>query len=277
MNVLSQVFVGMAEVMRDELQRFCYVGPLRQKPPREYAPPRFPDPSRWATGLGAWDALYTGENAFLLEVNFWLFREECLNTGYQIWAKECLLLDPEGALYGDLVSYRAFDEIEDLAQELHKLAEHKQLVITNQAGLPLAIQDVGEGIAQVLPIIVAVLAPQASVVQIEQPELHLHPAQRAALGDLLIRGALGKSRKPIIAETHCEHMILRVLRRIRETNKGEESFMNIAVTAKDIAVYYVQMREGQTKLVQIDIDDQGEFVQPWPDDFFEIDFYERFS
>ena len=277
LNVLSQVFVGIAEVMRGQLQRFCYLGPLRQTPPREYAPPRFPDPSRWATGLGAWDALYAGGDALLSEVNVWLGKEFCLDTGYTVRRKEHLMLDPDEPLYASLASHRAFDEIEDLAQELHGLPHRRELVLTDRAGLLLAIQDVGEGIAQVLPVVVAALLPDAAVVQIEQPELHLHPKQQAAVGDLLIRGALGNPRKPIIAETHSEHLILRVLRRIRETTRGEQTPMGLPVTPKDLAVYYVQAAGGQTGVVQIDVDDSGEFVQPWPDDFFEIDFYERFS
>lgn len=277
LNVLSQVFVGMAEVVRDQLQRFCYVGPLREKPPREYATPRYPDPSRWATGLGAWDALQTAEDALIFEVNVWLGKEFCLDTGYTIWPKELLMLDSEEPLYASLVSHRAFDEIEDLAQELQQLPKRTQLVLTDRAGLPLAIQDVGEGIAQVLPVVVAALRPDAAVVQIEQPELHLHPRQQAALGDLLIRGALGEHAKLIIAETHSEHLVLRVLRRIRQTAKGEKPEMGIAVTPKDVAVYYVQIADGQTKVIRIDVDDRGEFVQPWPDDFFEIDFNERFG
>ena len=277
LNVLSQVFVGMAEVVRDQLRRFCYLGPLRQKPPREYAPPRFPDPSRWATGLGAWDALYAGNDALLTEVNLWMLREELLNTGYTVWRKDYLQLDPESELYADLASYRAFDEIEDLAQAFHELPHRGQLVLANQAGLLLAIQDVGEGIAQVLPVVVAVLCPEASTVQIEQPELHLHPAQRAALGDLLIRGALGKPSKPIIAETHSEHLVLRVLRRIRETTSNEEPFMGISVLPTDIAVYYVEQEDGQTSVYEIGVGDSGEFLQPWPDKFFDQVYEERYG
>jgi predicted ATPase len=41
-------------------------------------------------------------------------------------------------------------------------------------------------------------------------------------------------------------------------------------------VYYVSQEDGKTRLTQIDLDRKGEFVQPWPDDFFEVDFYERF-
>jgi len=283
-GVLSQVFVGMAEVMRDELRRFCYLGPLREKPPREYMPPRFPDPSRWATGLGAWDALSTGDESLLIQVNLWMQAKEFLNTGYGVWRKAFLMLDPESALYTQLVTHSAFDEIEDLAAELHKMPERTQLILQDERGLQLAIQDVGEGIAQVLPVVVAVLCPDASVVQVEQPELHLHPTQQAALGDLLIRGALGKPSKPLIMETHSEHLILRLLRRIRETTKiketsaeGKKPFMGVPVTPADVAILYARLKDGQTTFMQIDVDQDGELVQPWPDDFFEQDFHERFA
>lgn len=51
----------------------------------------------------------------------------------------------------------------------------------------------------------------------------------------------------------------------------------VSVTGEDVAVYYICVEQGATKVRKIDIDRKGEFVQPWPDDFFEIDFYERFG
>ena len=279
-NVLSQVFVRTAEVIRDELRGFCYVGPLRETPGRQYAPPRFEDPSRWATGLGAWDLLYSVKSKedqdLLGQVNRWISDKECLNTGYSLSRKDYRLLDPETSLYGRLVGQRV-DEIDEPVREVTGLPSQRRLELVTDAGLPVAIQDVGEGIAQVLPVVVAVLHKDARVVQIEEPGLLLHPAQRASLGDLLIYGALGPSPKAILAETHCEHMVLRLLRRIRETSRGEKPFMDIPVTPDQVAVYYVRMVDGQSKLIAIDIDDKGEFVQPWPDDFFEIDFHERFA
>ena len=81
----------------------------------------------------------------------------------------------------------------------------------------------------------------------------------------------------MLIETHSEHLVLRVLRRIRQTAKNQQPPEAILVTPNDVAIYYVQSKNGQTQVMQIDVDDQGEFVQPWPDDFFEIDFYERFE
>jgi hypothetical protein len=274
-GVLNQVFVGMAEIVRDELRRFCYLGPLRETPPREYEPPRLPDPSRWATGLAAWDTLCTCDEALLHVVNVGLLEEEGLNTGYRLERKRFLMLETESPLYQDLVSYRAFEEIEDLSRELHTLPERTELTLITASGLPLAVQDVGEGIAQVLPVVVAVLRPGPGVVQIEQPELHLHPSQQAALGDIFIAGALGVDHKRLMIETHSEHLVLRLLRRIRETSK--KSRLLIPVTPNDITVLYARSTDDQTSIMEINVDSDGEFVQPWPDDFFEQDFHERFA
>lgn len=280
LNLFSEVFVGVGDLLREELKRLCYVGPLRQKPPREYSPPRFPDPSRWATGMGAWDALYDDDRTLVPEVSAWLIREELLDTGYILFDKEYIELDVGGDVYANIVSGRTFDDIDNPGEELERILGRKRLVLAApNNGLFLAIHDVGEGIGQVIPVIVAALQPtdSAAIVQIEQPELHLHPKQQAALGDLLIQGALGNEPKSMLIETHSEHLILRVLRRIRQTAKGQLSPETIPVTPSNVAVYYMQSKDGQTKLMQIDVDDQGEFVQPWPDDFFEIDFHERFA
>jgi hypothetical protein len=278
-KIMSQVFVGMAEVVRNELQHFCYVGPLREKPSRGYVPPRFDDPSRWATGLGAWDALCSGEKVLIDFVNLWLSHEDLLNTGYTLSKRKYLQLDEENPLYGLLVNHQAYDEIEDMAVELNNLPVRDEITLTNGSGITLGIQDVGEGIGQVIPVIVAAFYPKASIVQIEQPELHLHPTQQAVLGDLLICGATGKTRKPFIIETHSEHLILRILRRIRETSKPGDIACPPAfgVTPDDLAVLYIQSRNSQVKIIKIDVDKDGEFIQPWPDDFFEQDYHERFA
>lgn len=93
--------------------------------------------------------------------------------------------------------------------------------------------------------------------------------------DLFIETSIGGSRGYII-ETHSEHLILRILRRIRETSGGHPN-NGIPVTGDDVAVYYLTQQDGHTTARKIDIDRSGEFIQPWPDDFFEIDFYERFA
>ncbi|RMG80393.1 MAG: hypothetical protein D6707_06485, partial [Bacteroidetes bacterium] len=81
-------------------------------------------------------------------------------------------------------------------------------------GVKTPIADVGYGLSQVMPVVAASMAPGGCAI-IQQPELHLHPAAQADLGDLFIDG---KKKKSFIIETHSEHLILRLLRRIRETS-----------------------------------------------------------
>jgi predicted ATPase len=87
------------------------------------------------------------------------------------------------------------------------------------------------------------------------------------------------SHGPIIIETHSEHLILRLLRRIRETTAGALQDKKCSLAPNDIAVLYVDKNSsGDTNRVyEIKIDDKGEFLVPWPDTFFEQDFMERFS
>ena len=84
---------------------------------------------------------------------------------------------------------------------------------------PVSHRDVGIGISQVLPVLVNAYASKNAIIAMEQPEIHLHPALQAELGDVFIESALGDNKNRFILETHSEHLILRILRRIRETAK----------------------------------------------------------
>jgi hypothetical protein len=118
---------------------------------------------------------------------------------------------------------------------------------------------------------------------IEEPEQHLHPRQQAALGDILIRYALDWHGQ-IVVETHSEHLILRILRRIRETTAGEMDDWPVelmrarptGIRPEDVSVLYVipahevnePGHEG-AKVIELPIDANGEFTCEWPGGFFE--------
>ena len=123
--------------------------------------------------------------------------------------------------------------------------------------------------------IVAAVGRGEHLVAVEQPELHLHPRVQAALGDLFIE-AIHKKKNCFIIETHSEHLILRLLRRIRET-EVHKAPTDRTLRTDDLAIYYMRQENGTSQALKIDVDVKGEFIQPWPDDFFEIDFFERFS
>jgi predicted ATPase len=125
-------------------------------------------------------------------------------------------------------------------------------------------RDVGVGISQMLPVLVHALGSRDSLLMVEQPELHLHPQLQAVMADVFIESALGGNRNRCLLETHSEHLILRIMRRIREQSKKQ----NPTIKASDVAVLYVMPDKDGSKIVQIRIDDDGEFLDPWPGGFF---------
>ena len=84
------------------------------------------------------------------------------------------------------------------------------------------IADVGFGVSQLLPILVIGLrSGRASLLILEQPEIHLHPRLQANLADFLL--TLAASGRRIIVETHSDHFINRLRRRIAARLIGQAS------------------------------------------------------
>jgi len=105
-------------------------------------------------------------------------------------------------------------------------------------------------------------------VVIEQPELHAHPALQTALGDLFISQVKENPDVIFIIETHSEHLLLRLLRRIRETS-GEELPPGISALAPEmLSIYFAECDDNGIILTSIRVDKDGEFVDRWPHGFF---------
>lgn len=144
------------------------------------------------------------------------------------------------------------------------------LVLVDRQGVEANVRDVGFGISQVLPIVVQSRLSEKQMLLIEQPEIHLHPAHQAELGDLFIRSALGEQRNTFLLETHSEHLILRILRRIRETTeKGTPSDPDIPpIRPEDVSVLYVQPSKNGARVIEIPVTEDGDFARNWPGGFF---------
>jgi hypothetical protein len=276
-RAIADSILGPLQLVRDLLQQFRYLGPLRDTPPRNYEPPRFFDPARWASGLGAWDTLQSAPDTFVEDVSSWLGDEEHLNSGYRVERRNYREFDLADPYLRKLLSGRAFDEAEQSESvDLGLSMSHSRLVIVPEgSSIDLRPHDVGIGISQVVPVVVTALEGERRLIAIEQPELHLHPRLAAALADLFIAAACGPRRQQFILETHSELIPLRVMRRIREAEDSESA--SHLLRTQDVVVYYIRQRGGCTEQLRIDFDTRGEFIQPWPDDFFEIDFHERFG
>jgi hypothetical protein len=142
------------------------------------------------------------------------------------------------------------------------------VLIDKRTNTPVSHRDIGIGISQVLPVLVSAYASAEKILAIEQPEIHLHPALQAELGDVFIESALGGRRNTFILETHSEHLILRILRRIRETTDGELPPGITPIRPEDVAVLYVLPDKDSAKVVEIPIRPDGEFAERWPQGFF---------
>jgi predicted ATPase len=125
------------------------------------------------------------------------------------------------------------------------------------------LPDVGFGISQVLPVVVqSFYAAPHSILFIEQPELHLHPKAQANLADLFIDVlASWEQGQPrgvqLIIETHSEHFLNRLQRRIAEG----------AVVGEDIACYFAHTTGTESKLDALKMDMFGN-IENWPPEFF---------
>lgn len=142
------------------------------------------------------------------------------------------------------------------------------VLIDKRTGTPVSHRDVGIGVSQVLPVLVSAYASNGLWVAIEQPEIHLHPALQAELGDVFLQSALGGQNNSFLIETHSEHLILRILRRVRETADGELSHDLPRVQPENISVLYVQPGREGAEVIPIPVTPDGEFERPWPEGFF---------
>jgi predicted ATPase len=143
-----------------------------------------------------------------------------------------------------------------------------RISLIDAAGLAHQAQDIGFGISQVLPVVVAAQDATASVVCIEQPELHIHPSVQVGLGDLFIDGAVNKGLSFLI-ETHSEHLILRLLRRVREAAEFNDGIENSKISPKLLAVYFLTRENAIVKVTEIPVNSEGDFDKPWPQGFFD--------
>jgi hypothetical protein len=144
------------------------------------------------------------------------------------------------------------------------------------ANIKVSLQDVGVGISQVLPVLMNAFGEEDSLIAVEQPEIHIHPALQAELADVFLESALGGNRNTFLLETHSEHLILRILRRIRETTEGEmgdwpdvlKKACPNGIRPVDVAVLYVQPGEEGAEVIELPVTADGDFSRPWPSGFF---------
>jgi AAA domain, putative AbiEii toxin, Type IV TA system/Protein of unknown function (DUF3696) len=122
------------------------------------------------------------------------------------------------------------------------------------------IADVGFGVSQTLPVIVALLAAEpGQLVYLEQPEIHLHPRAQVRFARLLKRAVDRGAR--VVIETHSS-LLIRGIQTL--TAQG-------LLKPDDIALHWFTRDEttGHTKVSSAELDETGAYGQ-WPEDFDDV-------
>ncbi len=210
--------------------RIRYLGPLRQYPRRFY---------QWTGERKTEIAEPDGADAFAALVSS--EREDS-------WLKESV-----GAWL------RKLELIQDLTIRSSGSRGRFYEVFVKIDDVESSLLDVGFGISQVLPVITMLMsAPEGSIILLEQPELHLHPNAQAALADLLLEVA-EKRNLQLIVESHSEHIVRRLQRRIAEASPA-------FARPENIKMYYCQPGAGGATIDEVDVDRFGQIVN-WPEKF----------
>ena len=110
----------------------------------------------------------------------------------------------------------------------------------------------GFGVSQILPVLTSCYdLPEGSILILEQPDATLHPKVQSELADVLID--VVKNRKvQIILESHSEHLLLRLMRRIAEYEVCDEG-----ISADQTAFYFGEINDGNSKAEQLKVDEYG--------------------
>ena len=221
-----------------------YLGPLRTKAERLYT---------WG-GITPESVGFAGENtvAAILAA-----RDRKISLGYR---KQVKPLEEIIALKLKEMSLIEDFRVKPISEQRQ---EYEVKVRTKGSKDWVDLPDVGFGISQVLPVLVQCFyAPAGSIILMEQPEIHLHPNAQSALADVMIdvinSRENGADRNiQIVIETHSEHFLRRLQRRIAEDS----------VPQKKVSAYFANIAKTPATLESLQIDIFGN-IQNWPKDFF---------
>ena len=219
-----------------ELSGLCYIGPLRERPQRMYI----------STGEAPREVGSAGELGPAVLWSASEIRQLNLEERLSDWcARMGLALEIElNTVIGSFF-------------EVHVVDPHTKAHIS--------LPDVGFGTSQILPILIqGLVASPGTTLLLEQPEIHLHPKVQADLADFLIE--VSQRGVAVVVETHSEHIITRIQRRIAEETLQQDR----------LALYYLTPSADGSRFDRVHIDAYGQ-IEAAPEGFFEEGFEETFA
>ena len=274
--LLDELILGPVRIVRQTLRNIAYIGPLREIPSRGFRPRLSPDESRWAQGLAAWDLLYADNTGDLTTmVNDWLSGDGKLRTGYRVDRVEFREIPVPSGMSNLFDRGLSEDDVGELQELYENLSTRVEFALQDfNKGIIVAPDDVGVGISQMIPIVVGCVADGIGLLVVEQPELHVHPAVQVGMGDLFIhsisrQGATVADNRSLLVETHSEHIMLRLLRRIRETAEGVLPPGLLPLLPDQLSIVYIETNSDGVNFHSLRVDREGEFIDRWPHGFFD--------
>ena len=242
----SGFLAGLVLAFEQQMDALFYLGPLRESPKAEYLWSGARPVDVGKKGERAIDALLAARDSGEVISRGQGRRRVGLDEYVALWLKRLNLIS----------SFR----VEKFTEESNL---YRVKVKINKDSSESLITEVGFVVSQVLPVLVLLYyVPEGSTVLLEQPEIHLHPSVQSGLADVLI-DAIRVRGIQVIVESHSEHLLRRLQRRI-----AEEDF-----DGEDAALYFCELNGVASSLTPLRLDLFGNIVN-WPQSFFGDDFAE---
>ena len=231
------LFVAAFEAQMD---RVFYLGPLREYPKREYT---------WTRSRPS-DVGQRGEHAI-----------KAILAATESGQKRNIEKNKRNKPFQEMIAYwlREMGLVDSFSvEEIKEGSSLFQAKVRVRKGSPeVLLTEVGFGVSQVLPVLTLLYyVDEGSTVILEQPEIHLHPLAQAGLADVIVAAARWRNVQ-VIVESHSEHFLLRLQRRVAEG----------LVNANDIKLYFCEAERGSPRLVPLKLDLLGS-IENWPRNFF---------
>ena len=217
------------------LNTLHYLGPLRAYPERIY---------------DSFTRIKTGSRETLANLI-----SEAHDRGEQIYVDEKQVRRSVDEHVG--IWLRRLGLIHDLVVEPYGSSAYRILVKKTPMSVQVPITDVGFGVSQILPVIfLCFAAPEGSTIILEQPEIHLHPAVQSGLADVII-DAYRSRRIQVIVESHSEHLLRRLQRRVADET----------LRPADVGLWFCESNGRHSTIRELKLDPFGT-IENWPRDFF---------
>ncbi|TFG25574.1 MAG: DUF3696 domain-containing protein [Promethearchaeota archaeon] len=242
-NVRLDIFRNIEYILNQIFHNYRFIGPLREEPSRRY-----------------------------------IYEDEVLEIGNKGENSAYLFLNEKGKKLSDQFFYNSKNENFELIKKINleqavnrnlevlgiknfKVSPQREIIYMNMksksAPIDVNIADNGFGTSQIFPIILEGLRMEkGDTLILEQPEIHLHPKMQMQMADFFV--TLAKSNKNVLVETHSDHIIYRLVRRIIE-NK---------INPNLIKIYFIKPSEDGSTYEEIKIDEIKGIIK-WPEGFFD--------